>query len=220
MWSRVAVLCMASACAAGFAEAGAWLREDGSGFVAASATLRANDPDAENGIYADCGLAPRLTVGIDLNDQAGQSGHALIFARLPLADPDGRSRLSAQLGLGAHHLNRQVAPMVRASLLWGRGMGSDGSGWFAIDATIEHRAGQGTPIWKIDSVLGLPGEGRVRSMLKLETAYKSGFGPSVTATPSLIFRDQRGRRWVTGFELRSAGWRRSAGLTLGLWQEF
>ncbi len=208
------------------AAAGAWLRDKGEGFLSLSGTARAGAAGVgtfETGLYVDFGLFRRLTLGLDVDQTPDGSGHALVFARLPLGPTTGRRRMALELGLGAHHAGGQWAGMGKATLSWGLGFAGPGGGWLALDSAVEMRAATtttpGRAIYKLDASLGLPSQRRIRPMLKIETAQVEGAGLYWSVIPSLIIPDRDGRRWVVGLEARS-GSPRTLGLKLSLWKRF
>lgn len=203
--------------AAAPAISGAWLREAGEGFAALEGTARAAG-SSEGALYLEYGIGPRLTLGLDAMARGDGTAHALGFARLPLFATGAGARLAVELAAGGHRYRRANDAMARALLQYGRGM--RGGGWVGLEAGVEHRRGLGAPLLKLDVVAGLPTRGNLQAMVKLETFYKDGYGPGATLTPSLIYRDGKGRRWVSGIKLRRAGTDRSAGVTFGVWREF
>jgi len=213
-------LCLTAASSAG---AGAWLREQGQGFTAVSAIGRSDtslrSPHYETSLYAEYGLKPRLTLGLDANERPGSSGHALIFVRLPIRRDPGAARIAVELGLGGHHLGPQWDAMYKAALSYGRGFSGVGGGWLAIDAAVEYRSATAGPLYKLDATLGLPSKRRMRTMIQLETAYLNGAGFLWALTPSLILPGKNGREWVFGVETRSAA-TQTIGLKLALWKKF
>ncbi len=213
-------LLLFSCCAAPSVRAGAWLREAGEGFAAASATLRGGTGTDEMSLYADYGLQPRLTVGLDVNRRGYRSGHAVVFLRAPLFQGPHGGRLAVQAGLGAHEAGSASGAMGKIALLYGRPLGRDDAGWFGLQAAAEHRAGLQAPVYKLDAVAGLPVDGPVQPMLQLETFHTDGYGFGWTVTPALIFGPRGRRRWIAGLQYREGGGTHSMGLTIGLWQRF
>lgn len=203
------------------ADGGAWLEAPGKGFAAASAAYRQTGSGAirELGYYAAYGITPKLTLGVDLNQNADISGHAMIFARLPLRA--GQSyRLAVETGFGGNHYRGQWALMQRTTLSYGRGFGTGrASGWLAIDAAYELRNSGLDAIWKLDATIGLNRPGKAAPMLQVETAKPESGRFSYTLTPSLRYPLPAGRELILGLEHRSAG-NSSLGLKLGLWQKF
>ncbi len=83
--------------------AGAWLREKGSAFTATSVTAF-KEADGEfkykTSFYAEWGLLPKLTLGLDAEEHQDLYGHALIFGRFPVADFGQAGRLAGEIGVG------------------------------------------------------------------------------------------------------------------------
>ncbi|SFU20962.1 hypothetical protein [Sedimentitalea nanhaiensis] len=202
--------------------AGAWLREHKTAFIAIGATVRGNRetlPDLENKFYAEYGLVPRLTLGLDYNDTRGKSGHALLFVRLPLGRTDRRMRYGIEIGAGMHRWQQEWASMYKIALAAGRGFESRwGNGWMGLDAAYEQRAGLSDPTFKLDTVIGMSSGWRVRPLIKLETAYVPGQPLGWSFTPGIMF-DVRNSTWVLGVERRSTNLE-TIGLTFGLWRNF
>ncbi|MDP5217365.1 hypothetical protein Q5Y75_09075 [Ruegeria sp. 2205SS24-7] len=202
--------------------AGAWLQEKGGGFL--SATTTGYQPgevvEYRSAIYAEYGLLNRLTLGIDINDRAGNSGHALVFARLPLSPPDWRNRFAIELGTGAHHRLGRTAAMHKVTLSYGRGVTTGlGPAWVAADVALEHRTGIGQQIRKFDLTLGMSADRFVNPLLQIETAHVRDDELYWTVTPALLLRGKKGTRWLIGVERRSAH-PDGFGLKFGFWRNF
>lgn len=207
---------------AGPAAAGAWLREKGHGFTSVSATLYRFQGiyDYKTAVYAEWGMDERLTVGLDINEQPGLTGHALIFARYPLWDKASKGRFSAELGLGAHHWLGDWAMMHKLTLSYGKGVHTSwGDGWLAIDTAWEQRRGTRTDIYKLDLTVGLSTARRIDPMLQVETSYVLDHRLFWTVTPSLLIDGGKGKTWVLGLEHKSD---LPGGLNIkfSLWREF
>ncbi|MEW2914302.1 hypothetical protein [Leisingera sp. JC11] len=203
------------------ADGGAWLEVPGQGFAAASATFRQTASGAQHELsyYGAYGITPKLTLGVDLNQTGGQSGHALVFARLPLRE-GARYRLAAEAAFGGNHDRGLWMIMQKATLSYGRGFETArASGWLAIDAAYELRNSGLTAIWKLDATLGLNRPGKAAPMLQIETAKPEGGRFSYTLTPALRYPLPSGHELILGLEHRNAG-DSSLGLKLGLWQKF
>lgn len=207
---------------AGQAAAGAWLRERGTGFTSATATLyRFNGfVDYKTAVYGEWGVADRWTLGFDVNEQPGLAGHALLFLRYPLADLGPRGRFAVEAGVGGHHWLGAWSPMTKLTLSYGKGLDSRwGHGWFAADAGWERRFGTATEIFKLDFTAGLATPRRIDPMLQLETAYVSGLPVFWTLTPALLIDAGKGGTWVVGLE-RKSDLPGTIGLKLGFWRSF
>ncbi|MFW8636544.1 hypothetical protein [Cribrihabitans pelagius] len=215
------------------AGAGAWLEGAGKGFAAASATWRPDSADGngsggyELSYYAAYGLRPRLTLGLDLNQSGRLSGHALLFARLPLRG-QGRHRIALEAALGGSHQTGDWQPMQRLTLSYGHGFSTARrSGWLALDAAFELRQGGMQEIWKLDGTLGFNRPGAAAPMLQLEASKPEGQRMSAALTPVLRLPLPQQRELILGLEYRlradrapASGARHSLGLELGVWQKF
>lgn len=200
---------------------GAWLETPGQGFAAASASYRQTSSGAQHELnyYGAYGITPKLTLGVDLNQTGDLSGHALVFARLPLRE-GGRYRLAAEAAFGGNHNRGHWMMMQKATLSYGRSFNTGtASGWLAIDAAYELRNNGLAAVWKLDATLALNRPGKPAPMLQIETSRPDGGAFSYTLTPSLRYPLRSGRELIVGVEHRSAG-EGSLGLKLGLWQKF
>ncbi|MBK0327603.1 hypothetical protein I5535_09860 [Rhodobacteraceae bacterium F11138] len=217
----VAALLFCAFCASP-ALAGAWLRDHKTAFTAVGATVRGNRetlPDLESKFYAEYGLMPRLTLGLDYNDTRGKSGHALLFVRLPIGPTDRRTRYGVELGLGKHRWRQDWGSMYKIALAAGRGFETRwGNGWMGLDTAYERRAGLSDPTFKLDAVVGLSSGWRVRPLIKLETAYVPGRPLGWSFTPGIMFNVKKST-WVVALERRSTD-QKTVGISLGLWRNF
>ncbi|NSY39103.1 hypothetical protein [Leisingera sp. ANG59] len=203
------------------ADGGAWLETPGRGFATASASYRRTASGAQHELsyYGAYGITPKLTLGVDLNQTGDLSGHALVFARMPLHQ-GARYRLAAEAAFGGNHDRGVWMMMQRTTLSYGRGFGTGtASGWLAIDAAYELRNSGLAAVWKLDATIGLNRPGKPAPMLQIETSKLDGGTFSYTLTPSLRYPLRSGRELILGLEHRSAG-EGSLGLKLGLWQKF
>lgn len=211
------------ACPARPASAGAWLRDEGTGFLSSGAILRHGDPQAahELSLYGEYGIAPRLTLGLDLNERPGYSGHAVAFARLPLSRPAARNTFALETALGGHHWLDDWSPMYRITLSAGRGFTTSqgANGWIALDASYERRLGNSDPAYKLDGTIGLSGPARLRPILQVETSYSPGQPFFWAVIPGLLIETKGNRNWHVGIERKSAG-QDTLGIKFGLWQRF
>lgn len=204
------------------AQAGAWLREHKSVFVAVGSTVRGSlevPLESENSVYAEYGAWPRLTFGIDYNEIRGKAGHALLFVRVPIGPTDRRTRFATDVSVGRHHQQGVWSPMYKLAFAVGRGFDSRwGSGWMAAETAYEVRTAQPDPAIKLDAVIGLSSGPRVRPLLKLETLYLPDKPVGWSVTPGIMF-DVGKSTWVIGVERRSS-LKKTYGLTFGLWRSF
>lgn len=202
--------------------AGAWLREPDTAFFSVSATFRSLNGvwQSENGLYGEYGLAPRLTLGMDISNIARVAGHALVFARVPVGPPGRRTRMALELGLGGHHIQNQWGSMLKATLSVGRGFVSRwGNGWFNVDSAIELRRPTPDPAFKLDASIGLSSGGRIRPLLQFESTYAAGNRLIWSVIPGVMIDGRNNTTWLIGLERKSAA-RSGLGLKFGLWRQF
>lgn len=170
------------------AHAGAWKQPVDAGFSATSFVLRNTDLGlvSEFGYYRDFGISKHFDLGIDLNQQGYQSGHALIFARLPLRQGPDKTQIAAELALGANHTAMLWHPMYRLTLSAGRSTSTKhGNLWGNLDLSYEQTGDRPHPLWKLNGSFGLDTQRRVKPLLQLETSYGQGADFSYTVTPSI-----------------------------------
>lgn len=108
---RLVLISVLLAAAGTSAWAGAWLREKGSSFTAISVTTFEEGEGGykyKSSLYAEWGLRENLTIGLDAEEHQDLYGHALVFARIPIADFSQAGRFAAEFGVGAHHRQRST----------------------------------------------------------------------------------------------------------------
>lgn len=204
------------------AEAGAWLREKNSAFTAFAVTgFRApgDTIDYKSSFYAEWGMRPNLTIGLDAEEHYDLHGHALAFARFPVAEFANGGRVSAEIGAGAYHRQTSARAMYKATLSWGKGFQTRrGSGWVAVDTAMEFRSTDSV-IRKLDLTAGLSSNRKLNPMIQIETSYIPGRPFYWSARPSAMFRPGHGpNTWLVGIE--GNAYQNSLGLKFALWREF
>lgn len=202
--------------------AGAWLRNTGSGFTAASVTAFPEDDGVykyKAAIYSEWGAKPNLTLGLDAEEHQDLYGHALIFARIPVADFGSAGHMAAEFGVGAHHRQYGAWAMYKTILSYGKGINTGlGAGWIALDAALEYRTHEAL-IRKLDVTAGLSSGRRLDPLLQIETSYTPGRPWYWSARPSLIYRPKTGKTsWIVGAERNSA--RDHTGFKIALWLDY
>lgn len=197
----VLALCCAALLDAPEAPAGAWLQEEGAAFVslgyeittprdALSQEALAIDPTPPlygyTTLYAEYGLRPWLTVGVDAGrDEGPDEWEGVAFARIALSPPDWRHRWALQAGIGQRRYtqpgdfypqeSRETETIARLWLGWGTGFARPfQGGWLAIDAMAEHRASTGGRVTKLDATAGLRTGDRTSLLLQLQTGDYPG----------------------------------------------
>ncbi|MFD0858550.1 hypothetical protein [Roseovarius aquimarinus] len=207
----ILALCLSLAPAG--AAAGAWLRAEGTGF--ASWTVKVQDDEsatAYSTLFAEYGLNPDLTVGLDLGSDEEGEHKALAFVRVPLS----REGLHVAFELGAGALDEGAA--LRPGISVGKGLDLAGlGGWWNLDTRAELTQG-GTEL-AIDATLGVaPWEGT-----KLITQLQQG-GP--LADPDFIRLEGAAVWQVAPGRLLEVGLTTALkdsedfGVKFGIWHEF
>ncbi|WP_254437418.1 hypothetical protein [Ruegeria arenilitoris] len=201
---------------------GAWLREKDAAFTAASVTAfkdRGGSYDYKTALYAEFGYRPNLTIGVDFEQSRDFYGHALLFARVPVADFNKWGRFAAEFGAGAHHKQLDAWAMYKLTLSYGKGFQTGwGNGWVAVDTALEIRTHDAV-YRKLDITAGLSSDRLLNPLIQVETAYTSGHSLFWRARPSVMIRARdKGPTWVLGLERNDA--RNDTGLKIALWEEF
>ena len=200
------------------ASGGPWLRDPRLSFVSLQTTPR-HTGQVEYGLFAERGVTPWLTLGVDVNDN-GTSGHALAFARFPILRGDWVA--AVDLAAGGHRYQSDSGAMGRALFGLGRSVTVAGApGWAALSVGPEWRQGNGGLAWKADGVLGLKAARRVNPILSVESylAPNSDFYWSVI--PGATIRGRKpGRTWLVGLEQKGGPGDMTTGLRLGYWIDF
>lgn len=199
------------------ANAGAWLREPGTGFFALSGTV--NDRmESATSIYLEYGLRERLTLGADLNlvmrTDATISGGGLVFARLPLAD--GTWTSSWLVALGGREQTGEIHPFASLGYSIGRGVTWHKGGWVNLDLRLD-MGSRAVSQLKIDGTVGLQIAERSKAMLQVYLTVKEGGTLETTLAPSIVFDPGDSKpAWQIGIEAKEA----ELGFKLGLWRTF
>lgn len=206
--------------------AGAWLRDSGAGFLSTGLAIRDSSRvlRPEYSFYGEFGLSPRLTLGLDLNESqgpsGGHSGHALLFARFPIARGWHNTKVAIELGLGGSHYLGKWNGMIKSTLSVGRGFSSRwGEGWINVDTALELRRPASTPAFKLDATLGLSNGMRFRPMLQIESTYITGKPLIWAVIPSVMIDTRNNQTWVVGIERKTSG-HSTVGIRFGVWRKF
>ncbi|TNH40590.1 hypothetical protein [Paracoccus haeundaensis] len=101
-------------------QAGPWPREAGRTFLSLSGERNRADSSYASA-YAEYGLTPRTTLGMELGraDQAETS--AVLWLQRALDDGQGPNRFAMQSGAGVIRRDDLALPVVQGALSWGRG---------------------------------------------------------------------------------------------------
>lgn len=177
----LAALCLA----AGAATAGPWPRAKGDVFLSFSQEVTGDSGSTDAGwttLYAEYGLTPRWTIGLDLGSGADKET-AMIFLQRAIGKQEGPGRLAFSSGIGVETGEApQAFGMMGAA--WGRSLGTPlGPGWVAVEPQL--RMGLGlTGEWPPQLVLDTDGTLLTTASAKLDITL------GATARPGLIVMAQ------------------------------
>ncbi len=202
------------------ADAGAWLRDEGTVFLSFSSTIDALGRNTGS-VYAEYGLRPKLTLGakVDVDMTAGQigNGSALVFARKPIATGKHDFKLAYDFGIGAT-IEEDPAALLHVGLNYGRGYTAwDRAGWVSIDSALQWAESDAAPTAKLDGTIGLTLNDHFKVMFQV---FYSNTDSDATTTlaPSLIWtpNTDTNRTYQIGVESKDG----VLGVKLGLWRSF
>lgn len=204
--------------APGSAVAGAWLREQGTGFLS-TYVLQRQTGDSEVGLYMEYGFRPQLTLGLKLdgNITTGylSNGSALVFGRKPIPRDSKQYKLSYTIGLGADQ-DTETKGFIRTQLSYGRGLTvGQRNGWIALDAIYDWSvAGQSDTI-KLDSTIGLTMNPRYKLMMQVFVSHTDD--TAIKVAPSVVWQPGGAdQSYQFGLEAEAG----EVALRFGLWREF
>jgi hypothetical protein len=215
--------------------AGAWPREAGTGFASLSFWPAQAGAGNYTALFAEWGLSPRLTLGLDAGRSVSGQTKAVVFLRAPvMAWAD--SRVAAEIGWGEIAGQR----VIRPGLSFGRSLANAyGAGWFAVDTVLELDLETRDMDVKADITLGFtpsPPSGPPvpwTAMLQVQTGIvaikesllqlrEAGIRPQpsfMRIVPSVTYRLRDGVDLELGFYRNLTG-SDERGFKLGLWTRF
>ncbi|MEW9921148.1 hypothetical protein AB2B41_16170 [Marimonas sp. MJW-29] len=192
------------------AQAGAWLRERGEGFVSLSFGATRFD-ETKNALYIEYGLTDAQDV---------RNGFGNLFARRALGPTDRPHRFAYEIGLGGLWGNEMQLPTVKTGVSWGYGFShASGNGWMSLDAAYVYEPRMGNHIAKIDGTLGVDFSTLTTGLIEFTLSEQNddAYG---AVEPSLLFRPRGSSFNVKiGAEIPYKETEKSA-LKLGLWHRF
>ena len=170
-------LCVAKARTA---DAAAWPRKEGQGFLSFNLRRTVDGPDFGDfgSLYYEYGLTERLTFGVDIgsNIATGQT-KAIAFLRHPVMQSDGPDVFAVEMGVGL--TDRQAGKIftLQPGLSWGRPVeGGWGRGWLGIEGKLALFEDSGS-LRKIEATFGINHDSGSLSIFQLIQSDPSG-GPS------------------------------------------
>jgi hypothetical protein len=225
------------------AHPGAWPREEGKLFlsVAYEVTARRDalardrmeqtegrlETYSYSSLYAEYGLTPRVTLGLDLGtEDLPDTRSSIIFLRIPIGAGEGPHRFAAELGVGNREipdyglLRGTTEPVIRPGLSWGYGFESRfGNGWAGIDLKLENRSKTGERAYKADLTLGVDRGNGWLVFAQAQASDYPGTDPALRIVPTVVKRITPRISLESAALLGVSGDNR-IGLRAALWFEF
>lgn len=202
--------------------AGAWLQAEGSAFASLENTIRQRGDDTvlETDIFFEYGLRPRLSTGLTLLQEGGETGHIGLFLKTPLGQTDKPYVMSLQADIGGYFARQQWFGMTKLTLSYGRGFRwGDGYGWLNLDTAIEYRMGEPAPFLKLDGTIGRSSGARLRPMVEVSLTQTKGKPLIWSVSPNLLIDGKGKLTWKLGLERKNDG-QSSNALNFGFWHRF
>lgn len=205
------------------AYAGAWLREQGAGFMAVS-VVGTYYLDTSSQTYLEYGLSDKSTIIADVWMNRPRydppRGIVTISMRRALSAADAQAKWAYEFGVGAGWVGTQIRPHLRTGLSWGRGMTwGQKSGWMGVDAAVLWDLEQAAHLTKVDATFGTNFTDVTTGMIQVYTAHIDGTH-SVTLAPSLVFNPQKSNFRVKVGTESLLGSLENTALKLEFWREF
>ena len=204
------------------AQAGAWPRAKGSGFISGAARLSwpqdlaawtSMMPVSEYyTLYMEYGLSERITIGFDLGRSVSGAGKTVGFAQLPLRDAGRGPAISGQLGFG--QISGRTVFRPGLSLGWGLRRG-----WASVDGVAEIRLDGGGSDVKLDMTYGRNLSKDRKLIVQFQTGDTADDPPFARIAPSLVsplgkrLKMERGVTWGLAGD-------NSMGVKMGVWLDF
>ena len=211
--SRLIALLIALTIGPSPATAGAWLRAEGGGFLSSTIKIQDDDNTTTYGtLYAEYGINPDLTVGIDIGSDEGGDHKGLAFVLMPLS----RDGLHIAFELAAGTLDEGAA--LRPGISVGRSLSiSDLNGWWSVDTRA--RLTQDDISLAIDTTLGLTLPGKTMLIGQIQQGGPVADPDFLRLAGSVVWPISAGRHIEVGLttSLKNA---EDFGIKLGMWRSF
>ncbi len=216
-------LLILSQAAAPMAQAGAWLRESGTGFVSLSFGAT-QFSETTNAAYIEYGLSDATTIGLDIssftNSQKVRNGFGNLFVRRAFGPTNGASRMSYEIGIGGLWGNEMRRPTLKAGLSWGRGFEvGQRAGWVNLDSAYILEPTLGENITKFDGTFGMELSDITTGLVEVTLSHQNSatYG---AVEPSVLFRPKGSQFNIkVGAQIPFDEQEKSA-LKLGIWHHF
>ncbi|MCQ0093635.1 hypothetical protein [Roseovarius sp. M141] len=208
-----ALCCLLAWLAAGPARAGAWLRAEGDGFSSWSIKVQDGaDSKGYSTLYAEYGLNPDLTGGLDIGSDETGDYKALAFVLMPIR----RDTLHVAFQLAAGAIAND--PALRPGISVGRGLRIGGlDGWANVD--LRAPITPGDVDLAIDATLGLTVWEGTKMIWQLQQGGAPHAPDFLRATASVVWQVSAGRHIEVGTTTSLIN-AEDFGLQIGIWKTF
>lgn len=193
------------------ARAGAWMREPGDVFVSFGTDLGASG--AVTTVFAEAGLRPRLTLGLDGWRSYSGDWSALAVANMPVRHTVGAAVAAVSVAAGVARTGDKVGPQTRLGLHVGYGFDA---GWLTSDVTATYRLTDHKTGAKLTGTWGLNVTRTCATIL--ETRAETGAAAVLAPSVACRFGKRMRLRMGGAFPVTSGGG--EAVLGLQSWLEF
>lgn len=214
---RTAGLLLLALVAPAMAQAGAWPRQKGEGFVAYTVETDAESGDGTSfSTYLEYGLTPGLTIGMDWMQNGSETYKALAFLRWHISNAQDGLKLGYSLGAGTVDGEETIRP----GLSVGHGLDFGAStGWINLDTYALFNDAANSPLFEAELTFGWKPDENRKVILQVQAGAPDNGDIYAKFAPSLVFRRGPGRYVSVG---AVAGFVEvdDFKLNLGLWQKF
>lgn len=182
------------ACLGQSALAGAWLREQGTGFASLSFGATQKD-ETTAALYLEYGLNEKMTIGVDISafnsSEDVRNGFGILFLRRSLGPTDRPNKFAYEVGLGALYEDNETLPAVKTAVSWGRGFQlGQRNGWVNVDAGYIYEPQLMNNTTKLDATVGLDIGGITTGIVELNLSRTDSDSFSAVE-PSLLIKPRK-----------------------------
>lgn len=171
------------ACMSSAVQAGSWPRGKGNLFVSVTQGYSLTYDETYPSIYAEWGLGPRLTLGLDAGG-VGSSQRIATFARLSRVAGPGGLVMATEFAVGT--ADGGQTPFVQSGVLIGIGFDSfAGRAWFDSRTTVDYEITTGYSRAKLDATLGVKTWREILVMAELNAEAAWDEDPKLHIAPGI-----------------------------------
>lgn len=172
------------------AHAGAWMREQGTGFLSFGPVYEETGR-LDGSLYAEYGVRPNLTLGVkidaDMMQQQIRGATGFVFARKPIDMGERQFNLAYEVGIGSTY-GHSSDLLLLTGLSYGRGVNVGSlNGWLALDGAVEWSLGDSGNLGKLDTTFGLTLSDKFKVMMQVFHS-QTDEANATTLAPSLVWQ--------------------------------